>query len=121
MTDERNATLTALFQALSAYDADLIRTLVTADATLIQPTRPAYSGPDGAEQMVNDLSRSYTDFVIQPVRSVQDGDTVVLEWMATVTDFGGGQSRVDGCTVLDFQGGRIHRLRSFWRPEDMNS
>lgn len=121
MTDERNETITALFRALSDYDGDVLRTLFTEDASLVQPERPAYSGPDGAVQMLNDLSRSYTEFAVQPNRTVGEGEAVAVEWTATITDFGGGQSRVDGCSVLDFQGDRIHRLRSYWRPEDTNS
>jgi ketosteroid isomerase-like protein len=120
MTDEQNAAVTALFRAISEYDADVVRTLFTDDATAVQPTRAVYHGPDGAVQLINDLSRTYVDFVVQPTRTVSQGDATVAEWNATVTDFGGGQSRVDGCSVLDFQGDKIHRLRSYWRPEDMH-
>lgn len=120
MTDAQNATVTALFRAISEYDADVVRTLFTDDATAVQPTRPVYNGPDGAVAMVNDLSRTYVDFIVQPTRTVTEGDAVAVEWNATVTDFGGGQSRVDGASILDFQGDKIHRLHSYWRPEDMH-
>ncbi len=121
MTDEQNAILTAFLEALSAYDADKVRTLVTAEATLMQPTRPAYTGPDGAEQMVNDLARNYTEFTVEPQRTIAGSDSAAVEWLATITDFGGGQSRVDGCTVAEFEGGLIRRLQSYWRPEDTHS
>jgi hypothetical protein len=70
---------------------------------------------------VNDLSRSYVDFNVQPKRTVAQDGAVAVEWNATVTDFGGGQSRVDGASIIDFQGDKIHRMRSYWRPEDMHS
>jgi len=120
MTDEQNATVTALFRAISEYDADVVRSLFTEDATAFQPTRPVYNGPDGAVQMINDLSRSYVDFIVQPLRTIAQGDHVAVEWNATVTDFGGGQSKVDGASLIDFQGEHIHRLHSYWRPEDMH-
>lgn len=120
MTDAQNATVTALFRAISEYDADAIRSLFTDDATSVEPTRPVYNGPDGAVQLINDLSRTYVDFIAQPLRTVGNDDHVAVEWNATVTDFGGGQSRVDGAAVLDFQGDKIQRLRSYWRPEDMH-
>lgn len=121
MTDERNQTITALFRAISAYDGDALRALFADDATLFAPDRPAYAGPDGSVDMLNDLSRTYTEFAVQPNKTIGAEDSAAVEWTATITDFGGGQARVDGCSVLDFQGDRILRLRSYWRPEDTHS
>lgn len=119
MTDETNTTLTSLFQALKEYNPDLAKSLFTEDATILMPQRPAYHGPDGAVDMVNDLSRTWVDWIPQPLRTISEDNTSAVEWTCTMTDMGGGQSRVDGCCVVDFQEAKIHRLRVYWRPEDV--
>jgi ketosteroid isomerase-like protein len=118
MTEQQSAAATALAAAVANYDANAVAALLTPDATVIFPGRPAYLGAEGANQMINDLSKTYVDWKPQPLRMVGDGGVLAVEWTCTITDFGGAESRVDGCCVLDFHGSKIHRCRFYCRPED---
>ena len=120
MTDQQNQTVAAFFKSIEQYDADALRALVSPDATISTP-HTVLHGQDGAEQLVKDLSRQYVSWVAQPLRTVAQDGTAAVEWTCTVTDFGGSQGRVDGCCVFDFENDKIHRLRVYWRPEDLNS
>ena len=113
--------ISTLFRSLNAYDSDTLKPLFAEDAILTQPQRAAYHGTAGVETMVNDLARQYTSWAAEALKTVESENAAAVEWTSTVTDFGGGQSRVDGCTLIDFRDGRIARLRSFWRPEDLHS
>ncbi|HEY3267111.1 MAG TPA: nuclear transport factor 2 family protein [Armatimonadota bacterium] len=121
MTHQQTETITALFQAIGAYDVDAAKALFASDASITVPDRPTYHGADGAVTMINDLASSYVDWKPQPKRIFGDGDVVAVEWTTTITDFGGSQSVLDGSSIVDIVGGKISRLRSYFRPEDTRS
>ena len=121
MDSNHTNTITRFFQALSAFDTDAMAALLTADATIKSAGAPAYHGPSAAMRAIGDLSRSHTAFVAEPSRCLYDGDAAVVEWTALVTDFGGGQNKLDGCAVLDFEGDFVKSARFYWRPEDMHN
>lgn len=118
MTERQHHNLAALFRAISTYDTVALSDLLVPDACLLRPGSPAEHGPDGAERMINDFAREYTEFSIAPHRAIVENDAAMAEWTATITDFGGGQTRVDGCAVVDFEGEKVSRLRLYYRPED---
>lgn len=119
--DSKHSTITRFFEALSAFDTDAMGVLLAKDATIKSAGAPAYYGSEAAPRAIGDLSRSYTAFVAEPSRCLYDGDAAVVEWTALVTDFGGGQNKLDGCAVFDFDGDLVKSARFYWRPEDMHN
>lgn len=119
MPTDQTENIARLFQALNAYDADALGSLLTEDATLKSAGGPTYHGAEAPARLMTDLSRVNTSWDASPTRCLGFGDVAVVEWTALLTDFGGGQNRLDGCAVLDFSGDRIRSARLYWRPEDM--
>ncbi|HEY3413190.1 MAG TPA: nuclear transport factor 2 family protein [Armatimonadota bacterium] len=118
MTDTQQTTASALLDAIARYDADAISSIVTDDALLLVPERPAYVGPEGAAEMIRDLSRTFVEWNPRALRVASEAGVSTVEWTCTITDFGGSESCLDGCTVLDFRDGKIQRARFYFRPED---
>lgn len=118
MTDPQTTAVATLLDAIARYDADALASIVTEDAVLLVPEHPAYIGPDGAAEMIRDLSRSCVEWNPRALRTVSQPGAAIVEWTATITDFGGSESCLDGCTVLDFRDGKIQRARFYFRPED---
>lgn len=119
MTDPQLTAVKNLLDAIARYDEDALSSLMALDATLIMPQHAVYKGPAGGAEMVKDLARIYVDWKPVPLRIASEGNIATVEWTCTITDFGGSQSRLDGCTVIDFQGSKIHRARFYFRPEDV--
>ena len=118
MTDPQQIAVASLLNAIARYDADSLASIVAADAVFLVPERPAYVGPAGAAEMIRDLSRTYVEWNPKPLRIASQGGVATVEWTCTITDFGGSESRLDGCTVVDFRDDKIQRARFYFRPED---
>jgi ketosteroid isomerase-like protein len=119
MTDPLHNIAKSLCDAISGYDTDAIAALFAPDSTLIVPEHPAYRGPAGAEAMVKDLAAAFVEWKVVPVRIASEGNTVFVDWACTITDFGGSEQCLDGCSVLDILSGKIQRARFYFRPEDV--
>jgi ketosteroid isomerase-like protein len=120
MPDPQLAAASALLTAISEYDANGLAALIAPEGCLIFPEHPVYTGPSGAAELIKELARNFCDFRPVPLYVIEQGDLAAVEWTCTITDFGGSQSRLDGCAMLQFSGGKIHRVRFYFRPEDVN-
>ena len=126
MTGPRLDTINKLFTAVNDYDAALFASLVTEDAVLIMGGYEVhhgidgiYHGKSGAKDVIRDVARIFTSWATTCHRIIGEGDAAAIEWSVIITDFGGGQGKVDACAVADFDGDLIKRLRVYWRPQDM--
>ena len=120
MTDPQQTAVASLLEAIARYDADTLASILTDDAVLLVPERPAFVGKAGAAEMIGELSRAYVEWNPRPLRIASQAGIATVEWTCTITDFGGSESCLDGCTIVDFRDDKIQRARFYYRPEDRN-
>lgn len=120
MPDNNPEIVDAMLDAIGGYDVPALAALIAPNGCIVVPEHPVYVGPAGAAELVKDLARSFSDWKPTPIRTVCEGDFAAVEWTSTIIDFGGSESRIDGCAMLELENGKIARARFFFRPEDRN-
>ncbi|THG33234.1 nuclear transport factor 2 family protein [Naasia lichenicola] len=73
---------------------------------------------DGRDEAIAACTTLQTELVGTEVefdsfRAIEDGDTVVVDSVATYTDQAGGFSKVSSCDIYDFKDGLIVSIRSY--------
>lgn len=80
-----------------------------------------HMGREGARHFWHMYRESFTDIRSTFTNIVDAGDgTVMLEWTSAGTAHGGADVRYKGVSVVEMQGGRIRRFRTYYNPRDLD-
>lgn len=118
MSDSNLTAIGALLTAIGEYDVNALAALIAPDGCIVVPEHPVYVGPTGAAELVKDLAKSFSDWRPKALQTICEGGRAAVEWTSTIIDFGGSESRLDGCAIIEFGDSGIRRVRFYFRPED---
>ncbi len=132
MTVQENAAIArADVELYNKRDLDGIAALASADAELIDvATGQTLRGPAGSRQYSQGFMTAFPDSTCEIISVVADERRAVVEFWGRGTHTGplvtpagtlpptGRKAEVRFCQVLEIQGGKITRMRSYW---DLNT
>jgi steroid delta-isomerase-like uncharacterized protein len=104
----------AWIAALNAHNVDVIVQLFDADGTYEDPTTGA---PISAAALRNFWSKVYTiwpQLTFTVTMAVAEDNRVALEWRSHGIHVTGRTLTIDGTTVIDWSGNRVHHARVYY-------
>jgi ketosteroid isomerase-like protein len=83
-------------------------------------TAPGFSlrGQSEIAGFYRKIMGAYKTIRLEMMRTIEQGDDLVVEFGFHYTRPDGGQGHAEGCNVFTIAGGRIERLRAYFNPAE---
>lgn len=110
----------ALHRLEGERDLDTIAGLYAEDANIANPVvAHKHEGPGGARAFWEAYRKTFGEIRSEFHHVMEEDGAAMLEWTSTGTAADGKSFRYRGVSVLEFDGGGIHRFRAYFDPKEL--